>query len=336
LGLLDLGEIYLNFLWVKTMNILSANQTSLPSINLDQIDLIIAASGYEQRATHIPETLRLPKKCRRFALGFNDRPALSRSSNDRTMKRLGYDLIPADGSSTYELWEMLTEAVASNKERLNIIVDYSSMTRIWYATIINFFRNLELYKGVVTIHFTYSLSTYSEPKKPGPNVFMGPIPGYCQLDLPNRETALVIGLGYERDRALGLAEYVDPAVTYAIYADPALDPAFPVKVRRNNRLLLYRIGEKRTLVHPMADLETTDALLCSLCMGLKERYRVILAPLGPKPFSLLCLLLGSRYPYFDVWRVSAGEQDAPSQRIAIGETLVCSVQFINDDINDRV
>lgn len=160
-----------------------------------------------------------------------------------------------------------------------------------------------------------------------PNKYMRPVPGFCHLNLPDRKTALVLGLGYETERAIGLVEYVEPAETFGFYTDPAIDRSFPATVRRNNALLLARLGEDRVFKYPMADLRTTSALLSSLCYGLAKDYRVILAPLGPKPFALLCFLLAAGEQEFDVWRVSPGEHGHASDRPPSGVITTVRVIF---------
>jgi hypothetical protein len=164
---------------------------------------------------------------------------------------------------------------------------------------------------------------------------MGPVKGFSGLDLPDRKSALLIGLGYEKGRALGLAEYVEAAETFAFYANPALDSAFLGAVLQNNQSLLDSLGPDRVFTYPLADLRATAAKLGSLALGLRSQsYRVILAPQGPKPFTFLCFLLATQHDGFDVWRVSAGTSGKTYDRPPIGEVLVCRARFINDAVSD--
>jgi len=81
---------------------------------------------------------------------------------------------------------------------------------------------------------------------------------------------LVIGLGYERERALGLFEYVDPAVSFAFYTDPAPDQRYRDVVLANNSALLKRIPKELIYRHPPADLQRTGNFLLSLYAGLRD------------------------------------------------------------------
>ena len=51
------------------------------------------------------------------------------------------------------------------------------------------------------------------------------------------------------------------------------------------------------------------------------------APLGVKPFSLLCLLLAARFGDADVWRVTSGTKAAPQERRPLGPLLVLKTVY---------
>lgn len=310
------------------MNLSSAQQLTLTDLKGLEIDLVIAASGYERRATVVAREIQLLKMRRRLVLGFTDRMVLNRIRNDKIFSRLGYDSIPAEGRSD----EVIRTVVKAHfeevsKRNVTMLVDYTSMTRVWYAGIIDFLKTSSLDVDKVDVYFLYTPSRFAKARPPGPNTYMGPIPGFCSLSLPDKRSALVIGLGYERQRGLGLVEYVEPAETVLLFSDPALDSKFVDEVKRNNRELLTKVDKNNILTYPLADLRTTASILTSLCLSLSDDYRVIVAPLGPKPFTLLCLLLATRYQNFDVWRVSAGEAGPPYDRPPLSPILLCKTTF---------
>jgi hypothetical protein len=61
---------------------------------------------------------------------------------------------------------------------------------------------------------------------PMPNKYMGPIPGIYRVSASYKPTALILGLGYEKETAVGIMEYLDPQMTYAFYSKPALMKGF--------------------------------------------------------------------------------------------------------------
>lgn len=304
------------------MRITEVNQELSDEWKQDGFDLMLAASGYEQRATTVAKSLTKLKIRRKVALGFQDRRELARDENDEIFRSIGVEIVPMESAVEDFLEEELTEAIrGANGEICKIVVDYTSMTRIIYADVLRILRESRE-GGRVVCYFTYTPSHFSPPQPPTGNLHVAPIRGFSRLEIPDIPTALIVGLGYEERRALGLVDYVEAAESYAFLSDPAIDDRFVEAVRDSNRFLLRRLGEERTFHYPLPDLRATAAILSSVALGLVGDYRVILAPLGPKPFTLLCLLLASRFPKFDVWRVSSGTKGNVYERPPYGAPLV--------------
>lgn len=315
---------------MKLSSFQQVDLTDLPQ----SVVAVIAASGYESRATLLARTLVGTDCEQRIALAFDDRHVLHRERNDKTFRRLGYELRPSGGNS-YEVIDSLVREILGNAagDHLSIVVDYSCMTRVWYAAILRILSSdTDFGLKRVDVYFSYSPARFTKPYPAAPNAYMEPIPGFCHIDVPNRKrSALVIGLGYERDRALGLKHYLDAAETYAFYTDPALDSRFVKSICSSNKDLIAELGEEHLFRYPAGDLDAATAILISLCISLCRQFRVILAPLGPKPFTLLCLLLATKFDQFDVWRVSSGEQNEPAERPALGNLLICRGCFTSSD-----
>jgi hypothetical protein len=201
------------------------------------------------------------------------------------------------------------------------------MSRRLLAAIVEVFRDSSCSK-VVHVYFCYTPYKFARPNRPIPNEIIGPLPGFSSLQAPSRDIALVIGLGHTAKRGLGLLEYVDPSLAYAFYTDPAFDSRYLNTIRKSNEDILELLEPAgRVLTYPAADLESTYSMLASMVMGLRTQYRVILAPIGPKPFALLSLILASQLDNIDVWRVSSGPQETPVDRHPNGMTIILKVTF---------
>jgi len=303
-------------------------QTTLEAATASPIDCIIVASGYEKRAVQVAERVSSHPIKEKYVVGFREQMVLNRHNNDDVFKLLGYVPTPSLGDAGGAVADIMEKLVSqSSGTALRVVVDYSCMTRIWYASILNYFAANTSHKTTVEITFAYSPALFSEPGETGPNTVMGPMAGYCGLQMPDRESALVVGLGYERDRAIGLVEYIEASKIALFLSDPALNPQFTREVRNNNYELIRRIGQGNTFSYPFTNLAASYNLLASVCLGLGNQYRVILAPLGPKPFSLLCLILAKQYKNIDVWRVSTDSSSNPQDRIPEGSVLCCKTTF---------
>ena len=308
------------------MHLIHTEQVEKEALAAVSFDLAICATGFEKRATHLIQSGVLTQVKQRCAIGFYDRIDSQRKENDVAFKAANFELIDASGDSGRDIRLIVDRAVAElRSDTLRLVVDYSSMTRPWIGAVVEAIHSTKV--GSCECYFSYSPSVFSIPGEVRPNAAVGPVQGFSSLESPEKPTALVLGLGYERERALGLMEYVDPALTFAFYTDPAFDPAFTKAVLKNNLGLLEGLPPENRIRHALGDLQQTGNLLGSVCAGLREEYRIILAPMGVKPFALQCLLLASRFPELDVWRVSSGSMSDVQARPPYGPILVLKTVF---------
>ena len=309
------------------MEIIEAEDVDFSTVTDVRGDLLLAASGYEYRSACVAERLRKSKHTRRVALGFNDRKTRgSRRRNDRIFKELGFALVLADGDDPSVPRMVLLETL-SGITNPKIVVDYTVMTTVWYASLISALGSFEEEASKAEVYFIYQPSLFSPPKPPRPNAHIGPIAEFCSLTLPDKPTALVMGLGYIPLRSAGLIDYVEPKEIYAFIADPGTDERFVREVEKNNKETLARIGKDNVVRYPLDDLRLLEVRLNTLVSALQRDYRVIIAPLGPKPFSLISLLLAQKLRTVDVWRVSSGAKGNVYRRKDVGEPIPLCVRF---------
>ena len=309
------------------MEYLLAEQVPFDQLYIVDFDLIIAVSGYEERCTYLVDKIKTGDALCRVLAFSEKKNELSRPGNDVRFRELGFEFTEQSGNECPETEELLTEIIDSGKSQINILVDYSCMTKLWYASILNYFSTAELDFKRVSVFFSYTGALYSEPQKPGPLKIAEPIGCRMPVITSSKPVALVMGLGYEKERADMLTSSMNPDNIYVFYADPSDDQRFVEKVYINNFRLIDSLHRDQVITYPIRDLRKIDELLTDLCLDLRLEYRVILAPLGPKPFSLCCLLLAARYPDIEVWRISAGKAERPYDRKAHGEPLIYKIMF---------
>lgn len=116
---------------MKLQSIDQAPQSTLGEL---QFDVVIAASGYESRAPYVSQSSNISGAGHRLTFGFRDRVKLARLSNDKKFKRLGFKAVGADGHTGEIIKEEVENAIRRTPgERATVLVDYSCMTKIWYA-----------------------------------------------------------------------------------------------------------------------------------------------------------------------------------------------------------
>jgi hypothetical protein len=313
------------------MKISKTRQCEINELSDYRFDLFMTASGYETRARFLVETQNAKIiSQRRVCIGFsNHRELLSRTINDQTFLHSNFENLIFSGDDEFFISELLSSLFKEQKkEVINILIDYSSMTRIWYGAILKYFKYSCQHEKGVNLFFSYSTSQFDKPSIVNVyNRHVGPIDGFYSISIPNKPTALIIGLGYTQSRAYGLSEFfdVDP---FVFIADPSSDESFYNEVMQNNSSLINSLNDDQIFRYPLNNLLMTETLLFSLSKDLLSDYRVVLAPCGPKPFTLLCLVTGLRLPNVDVWRISAGEDDVPIEKIPSGYFNILKVSLI--------
>ncbi len=317
------------------MEFQSAQQISPDILQSTEYDLFILGSGYEQRCTYLLKNFEIKAKVK-IALAFEEKAGEpGRRQNDSFLLNNGFQFIKISGENEFNLEPFIAESLNNkDKEHINILVDYSSMTKKWYAGIINCILLNKVNIDYITVHFSYTPALYNEPKKSRPikvHNFISIPTNYNAVE--EKPVALILGLGLDSARAKYIIKEVKPAKTFIIYADPAKEVKYVEKVFKNNQEIIEEADIRNIVSYPLHDMDKTDETLTNLCLSLRGKYNLIIAPLGPKVFSLLSLLLASRYPDIKVLRVSSGSNAPVYERIPVGKPFIYSVEFISDFID---
>lgn len=288
------------------MKIRYIKQLTENDIKNQKFDLIIAASGYEKRANYISKLIHHNCK-RKIVFSFsNYNKEITRIENDDFFKKNNFKSYELTGNEQTKIIEILNEFIESNKSKaISILIDYSSMTRIWYGSIIKYLKQLNKSDQNIKIFFSYSASKFQKPNdKDSKTSNFEPIKGFCSLSVPSFPTALITGLGYERNKAFGLKEFFDAELLYLFYTK---GNEYTEQVLQINQELIKRTPKNNILPYNVKDLLLTKTILYELCLSLKDNYRIIIAPLGPKPFTLISFLVADELQPIDVWRISSDD-----------------------------
>jgi len=294
----------------------------------DAYDLIICASGYESRSRFVASRIEPQlgeSRPAKFVFAFKEHEwDCARPDNDRAFKSWSYTQILCSGRSTIDAGNAFGQALKSlgRVSKAKILIDISCMTRAWYGEIVHsILRNGLLIS--LEVDFAYVGSEFMEAGgNYPPNRVAGPVPGFFGLTLPDKPTALVIGLGYHVDRALGLKDYLDPQRTILCYADPSFDVRYVPAVLHTNEQLLNEVSEENVFRYSVTDCAATFQMLDSICEGLSRTSRLVLCSLGPKIFGLSCFLVSSVRRDVSIWRVGADDHEVPLDHRAVGEPII--------------
>jgi len=313
------------------MRIEKIDQPAAGDLITGEEDLILVASGYESRSRYIAELTKdtINDKTLKHSWAFVEHSNTeTRKVNDRLLKSLNYRSTSLKEGALGAASSLFIDDIAQLPSKpLHVLIDISSMTRAWYGGIVRALMQLQ-HSSTIATRFVYVPAEYSDPPANyPPNEVLAPVPGFTSLSLPDKPTALIIGLGYDPDRALGLNDHLDPQMTLLFHADPGSDPRYARKVVDVNKGLIEIVGRHRLFSYPLDDSVAIYKLLESASRGLLRDWRLVLCSLGPKPFGLICFLLAAYYEEISIWRVSAGAREAPVDRKPKSNPILLDVEW---------
>lgn len=193
-----------------------------------------------------------------------------------------------------------------------IVLDISCMSRPTMAAAFQaVFEAAEV--SVVRMDVLYVVAEYTAPPAElPPNEDIRPINDWF-AGWPTNATAstsLVVGLGYERDKASGACEYFDAGETWVFVPQSSIGD-YQIAVEKNNEDLLARARRRDHMAIYRVERPTeTFGLLAGTVSQVVPKMNPVLLPFGPKIFFALSLLVAAVYREVGVWHVT-GDSDLP-------------------------
>lgn len=129
----------------------------------------------------------------------------------------------------------------------------------------------------------------------------------------------VVGLGYEKDKAIGAIEYLESSKAF-LYIPTSNEDKYFDDVVRENAQLLDQFGIKNRFIYKLESPTEAIYALDTVISANKNKYKIVLLPFGPKLFYALSLLSCIPHPEVSVWYVSgeSGDGDSSQDRKASG------------------
>ena len=212
--------------------------------------------------------------------------------------------------------ERLPDALANWAETFDgiprIALDISCMSR---PTMASAFQAILKASGrkKIRLDVLYVLAEYTPPPaRLPPNEDIRPVNDWFAGWPTNvtASTSLVVGLGYERDKASGACEYFDASETWVFVPQSPIGD-YQTTVEANNEVLLGRARRRDLSANYRVERPTeTFGLLASTVSRIVPKMNPVLLPFGPKIFFALSLLVASVYREAGVWYIT-GDCEQP-------------------------
>lgn len=294
-------------------------------------DLILVALGYEQRSRHLACSYE-GRASRKLAIPFEDDRVCSYSENLAQLRDRGYAIVDIPEFKVPVWWrdELAEAQKALGSERpLHICIDISSLTRLRLANLVEGLVSNDSGRPVI-VDFVYTVAQFSPPSTSSEAATVcGPVSTFLAgwPSDPDKSVAAIIGLGYELEKAVGALEYMEPAARMLV-KPISKDHRFDEEVELANRQLLRSENPSEIFSYPIDQPTQCLELLDALIHGLKDDFRLIAIPFGPKIFALCCMLVACRYyPEIGVWRISAEASRSARDQLPSNTTVGLRVRF---------
>ncbi len=218
-------------------------------------------------------------------------------------------------------------------KEITILFDYSGIPANWYAGLFEYLLKNDLPCSRLTICFSYFPAAYKAPAGFSFLKSVRPLVPGSKVKNGNIQKALIIDLGFYPEKAVYLIRKLKPSSVFLLYVDPSLNPEYTRKILQLNQKLIHIAGPSRLIPYPLNDAEKTEEIISSLAFDLRLSHRVFLAAFGPKIFTLICLLLYTKFPDLEIWSISPAEDHAQHE-FPLPQPLVIKSVFTREDDSD--
>lgn len=293
-------------------------------------DVVLVALGYESRSRHLACSLRTSSG-RRLALPFEDDRVCSFEANLKALKERNFEVVDIAEPNIATWWaEQLAEAPRSAPDTpLKVCIDVSSLTRLRLAHLIEAISKSNAGHSLL-VDFVYTVAQFSPPLASSETATIcGPVSPFLAgwPDDPEKPLAVVLGLGYELEKAIGALEYLEPSKRVLV-KPISRDSRFDKEVNSANDGLLSSGNSDDIFSYPIDRPTQCLELLDALVHAHKDQYRIIAVPFGPKILALCCMLTACRYyPEIGIWRISAETSRAARDQLPSDVTVGLRVKF---------
>lgn len=290
----------------------------------------IFAAGFEKRSWALAQLLNMDRFKKNVVLKFKEFDnAGARESADEFYESLP-NCTPYE-CGTYsedDIYAVLRECVPSGTgvDAIKIMVDYSSMPRIWYAAILNYFKMVNP-QCRVELYFGYLAGIYVGQITPKSVERITVVPGFEGVAGAAGRSLAVFGLGFEPWSVYAVLERIDSDEIIALIADPGSEPKAAGLSREINNEFIEAYSDE-LLPLPLFEVSTVFRILAErITFNLAQSDDVTLVGLGPKPHVLAMLLLGIRFPEVAIVQAKA-QHNAPDDIDSMDVGCFTRVEFV--------
>ena len=270
----------------------SVNDVGLAAIQSQMFDLAVFCSGYEERCIHFASRFEGAKAGQVEVLGFRQLSnSDQRKRNDSYFRETWHkEPVLLSGDDDAAVYQFLGQHCQGSVFR--VLVDYSSMSRLWYAAILNWARSRAPGRrsGNCVRLLHGRLREPIDPDRNRRHIGNTRVRGRCGLRFG--DAVAIFGLGFYSLMTECVYEQLSGPV-YAFLSSPGASPRYAARVLSSNDFLIQH--SDAVIEVPLSSVETAVRYLAELVLPHRPHSEVVLIPMGPKPHVLASILLSMRF-----------------------------------------
>jgi hypothetical protein len=306
---------------------------SYRTLHAEKINFFIAASGFQTRSTYLASMNPAPN-ARKFMLSFSEQDHQQlRQLNESAFSEMGFQIFSASPDKPEKVDDLIRAVCnKSSGDEVTLLVDYSCMPRLWFASILDSIARNEFHARKITVLFSYTPKKFSLESGKNTVKYLGPMIHSKDHLKKRKPIALVAGLDNCFSSTMELIRKIKPATILAFIPENRHDPDYTASVLENNKKILEMLDKNNIIRYEALDPERINSMLTSRCLDLRLKHEVVIVPQGPKSFSLVSSLLSIRYPDIKLWEIiTTGRPADPNNGAAEGEPVVLKVIFCPEE-----
>jgi hypothetical protein len=286
--------------------------TSIEDIKSINVDYFICCSGFESRSSYFFKQYKnVLESSKKVCFQFQDRKDFYWEENAQLYRNNNFVFKNADSNSAQldDYLFIANEIFVDKKKNINVVIDFSSMTTTIYAALLKYFNMSTDKYFDVNLYFCYTPATYTPSMQTVSLSINKPISIFETIQTTDKKIALIIGLGYDKDKALGLYEYFqnNKEDMYLFIARNSENDSFYKSTVENNKDLIKMIDKENIIYYAIDNIQYLISTLESLVAYLiASNKRVVIAPTGAKQFTLISLITNLFHKEITTYRTSYG------------------------------
>ena len=313
------------------------------SIKGGSFDWLILAVGSESRCCHVARLLFEVNNCTIGNILVLCYPDVKKSVVKKFQGQLArlccnksnIKVMEVESDSHEGIYDILDVRFNSNENKdCSILVDYSCMSRVWYAALLYWFYLQRKACDHLSFMFLYAKGKYTKSFA-GRDVVIGeicPVPGCAGISSRQANTVAIFCLGFFGYMSLCVYDELEPNDIYTISTIEKPLRGFSIERQPGNKELIERAAKPLRISVCSVEGAFRQMMEIAKYRQLKGE-NVTIVPMGPKPHILASILVA--LANHDVCVMRVRHDQYTSDVTPAGEIIATEVKFVDINYEDK-